>query len=712
MAQRGPPAWITEVREAAEAGELLNPLTLIGDLQDHVPCPEFLQVLAAQGRLARSMGEYRWCQRAQSILIRYEGWRHEDACAVVPAPDPGQNLPAGAYPPKVDWSHKSLYWDRPEKEPSAAPQHPAASSPTHMAAPPASPGRAPQPARTRSWAEVAAPQHPAASSPTHMAAPPASLGRPPQHARTRSWAGVAAPQRSAATSPAHEATPPASLGRAPQRSPTRSGGEVTATWIPPSSVLFRAVPQRSPAAPQARMVRKTCTPTPLGRTPQPAPARSLPKTATTPASLGRIPQSAPNRSMPRTAATPPPPGRTAQPEPARSRAQPPVASTSQARIFHHAPSVAPGAACGMQDSGGVAQNAPSGGRATAHEAHTTAARAPRDRHCAKPKPPQYRRSARKRAGEGRDEGPQRKTHCSLCPIPGCGMRDSHLRRHMYRLHLPECLRPTLPGEPARPDLLLQRTGVLRRLAELTLGSPRIQGLVEYLDTEWRGPVGEVAPDLQTEIEEFAATKGWPCPLPISLQPLSSPAALLHWRPLSFILANLSPENRGEFRRFTAALPTSRRKDGGHTAPSRPRGAKTPPAAGKAPASASAPSATRTQAPAKSPQAPAKLPKTPLDKRPVAGHTDGPAGAAPARSAPAAPAAFDAHFHLDRLERRVPAKGLEAIRAEPGPPPAFPVTIIGGVFELLRPRPIPRGPFPPGQTMEGRGGHPPHQGAQR
>ena len=148
-------------------------------------------------------------------------------------------------------------------------------------------------------------------------------------------------------------------------------------------------------------------------------------------------------------------------------------------------------------------------------------------------------------------------HYSLCPIPGCGQRDAHLRRHMYRTHLPECFRPTPPEEPAQPDLTLHRTGVLCRLAELTLGSPRIQGLVDFLDAEWRGPVGGVTPDLTEEIREFAAQKGWPCPLPISLQPLSSPAAFLHRRPLAFILANLSPENRRKFCRFTVSLPKSK-----------------------------------------------------------------------------------------------------------------------------------------------------------
>ena len=69
-------------------------------------------------------------------------------------------------------------------------------------------------------------------------------------------------------------------------------------------------------------------------------------------------------------------------------------------------------------------------------------------------------------------------------------------------------------------------------------------------------------------------------------------------------------------------------------------------------------------------------------------------AQPAPAGPAAPAAFDAHFHLDRLEQRVPAKGLGAITAEPGPPPAIPVTVIGGVMNYCDPAIFHEVRFPP------------------
>ena len=128
MTQRGPPAWVTDALDASEVGRLLNPIVLIGDLQDQVPRSTFLRTLLAQGRLARHSGKYEWCRQAQAVLIRYEGWRHEDACALVSAPDPGQNLPPGVYPPKVDWSHKSFYWDQFVPEPSVAPQRLAATS--------------------------------------------------------------------------------------------------------------------------------------------------------------------------------------------------------------------------------------------------------------------------------------------------------------------------------------------------------------------------------------------------------------------------------------------------------------------------------------------------------------------------------------------------------------------------------------------------------
>ena len=66
------------------------------------------------------------------------------------------------------------------------------------------------------------------------------------------------------------------------------------------------------------------------------------------------------------------------------------------------------------------------------------------------------------------------------------------------------------------------------MATFLTGVPRLENLVCLLDNEWHDRVGEVTPPMAEEIREFGRQMFWPCPTPITLQPVSAVVVKVKW----------------------------------------------------------------------------------------------------------------------------------------------------------------------------------------
>ena len=207
-----------------------------------------------------------------------------------------------------------------------------------------------------------------------------------------------------------------------------------------------------------------------------------------------------------------------------------------------------------------------------------------------------------------------------------------------------------------------------------------------------------------EIREFSRQMLWPCPTPITLQPVSAPVVLIHWRPFAFLWNQLSREEREELKHlgsFGSPLPSASQPAGRRR--HRQGGRRT--RSGQAPTPRGATASNRTPGKGRAANFTAPPRQTPTAKTQAdgaSGHAPGTRGAgrttktqtATSQQAPGAiprtrvaqaspPEAYDAHFHLDRLEQRVQARGIQA-RAEPGGPPRVPAAVVGGVLNYCDP----------------------------
>ena len=617
-------------------GRLLHPIVLVGTVQD--ACPnfhEFVRLLTGQAAIARSTQAVAWTREVQNLLVRYEGWPIDRACALVAQADPELNLrPGGTM--RTDLSSPQFFWGIQGDTPSShgAPQDTAAKAPTvsNTVTAPAALGRAP-------------PDQPAAGpSPT---GPPA--------VRPREYT-ARADQKDAPGPRVANSQPLVRRGR---------------RQLP----ITPSVPRQSdpPLFPEARHTRQL-PPTPV--------------TAATP--LGSPPTHAP---------VPPRVGASLR----DLRVTPPVrATTPLGPSPTHAPLPTP---LSKQPAG---------------HPHPPQHTSPKT--CQPPPPGPYPTGKRKRpADEDQLGNPPRKVKDSTCPVLGCAIRHRRIRLHTYK-HFPECIQPGAPENTPPTDVALRRVAVLRTLATFLTGAPSLDNLCCLLDMEWHDRVGEVIPPISEEIEQFAWEMWWSCPTPITLQPMSSAALLIHWRPFAFLWSQLEDEERRELRRlgsYDSPLPSDshgarrrkRRRSPRHhrsgQAPTSRRAKAGPPRKGRTTGYAASPLLTPTT---KAGEAPGRMAGAGSARDATHSGTATPqqAPGATSEAQESAPAVFDSHFHLDRLERRLQARGIHAIRAEPGGPPHVPVTVVGGILNYCDPERYREIVFPPNRAWKVAVGiHPRH-----
>ena len=133
-----------------------------------------------------------------------------------------------------------------------------------------------------------------------------------------------------------------------------------------------------------------------------------------------------------------------------------------------------------------------------------------------------------------------------CPIAGCLVRTDNLRLHTLRKHVPEIMWSVEESDQqCQKDLAPQRASLLRAIAMAILGP---QGTLSQLVDLVNG-IGVPAPvpgDHLTSshwaMVEVCRHQKWTVPKAFSLNPLNSPAAMIHWRVQS-ILTGLLPEDR-------------------------------------------------------------------------------------------------------------------------------------------------------------------------
>ena len=138
--------------------------------------------------------------------------------------------------------------------------------------------------------------------------------------------------------------------------------------------------------------------------------------------------------------------------------------------------------------------------------------------------------------------------CSVCPFPGCGVRDRKLKRHVFRSHIPSIFHDH-QKKPQSSQLHEQRIRSLEALARCIVGpSGTLMQLVDVVNNSSRLPEQcEVQPEIATQMAALCQHAGWYVPPVFDLHPVNSAAVLIHWRCLSVLLYNLTAEQRNEFR---------------------------------------------------------------------------------------------------------------------------------------------------------------------
>ncbi len=178
-------------------------------------------------------------------------------------------------------------------------------------------------------------------------------------------------------------------------------------------------------------------------------------------------------------------------------------------------------------------------------------------------------------------------------------------------------------------------------------------------------------------------ESWPLPDEFRLNPLDCKAALAHWRTLSVFLAELTPDQRAEFCRLDAwEAPT----DGDGEAQQSNESEEDPDNILELAVMdvvgyediPSPPPPVLT-----SPALPVSPRRSPIRRRLL------PTTTSAASATTTASDAIDAHFHLDRLSRRISGRGLLPLARLgsdlcTGVQPSLPVTLVGGISVFCDP----------------------------
>ena len=149
------------------------------------------------------------------------------------------------------------------------------------------------------------------------------------------------------------------------------------------------------------------------------------------------------------------------------------------------------------------------------------------------------------AGEGpfssMDITPSSKKYQQPCPIKGCTFRSKKIKWHVYT-HLPPYFR--IPYYHASDISKLKVKG-LRLITQFIVGKgATLKSLVNYVNQHYKAENFNITDEIGKEIKNIISKEDWPAVTP-SLNPVNSPAVLIHWRILAFLFQKLTKKQQQE-----------------------------------------------------------------------------------------------------------------------------------------------------------------------
>jgi len=134
----------------------------------------------------------------------------------------------------------------------------------------------------------------------------------------------------------------------------------------------------------------------------------------------------------------------------------------------------------------------------------------------------------------------------MCAIPGCGEQTSYPKLHLIEEHIPlvftEKLEPTEEVTQRRYAGLVSMTrGILGPQASLLDLQRHLNG------PSFRFDGWNIIPQQAEAMRKLCRSMDWDIPSSFTLEPLNSPAVLLHWRCLSVIASLMTKTARDELR---------------------------------------------------------------------------------------------------------------------------------------------------------------------
>jgi len=137
-----------------------------------------------------------------------------------------------------------------------------------------------------------------------------------------------------------------------------------------------------------------------------------------------------------------------------------------------------------------------------------------------------------------------------CPIRGCQMDvGTRLQRHLESHHLPGLFHQGMTElELSNRQFQSLRRHALEMFAQFLFGrNSRVEQLVEFVND--RMPRQDLDPSVSEEygqaMDALALVSNWNRPTQWTINPVNSPAALIHWRPLAFLMSQLELRDRRE-----------------------------------------------------------------------------------------------------------------------------------------------------------------------
>ena len=128
-----------------------------------------------------------------------------------------------------------------------------------------------------------------------------------------------------------------------------------------------------------------------------------------------------------------------------------------------------------------------------------------------------------------------------CPIQGCNFRKRQIKWHVFT-HLPQYFYIPKDDEYVRGTSELKVKG-LRLMAHFIVGSrATLEDLVDFVNQHFKTKYFNITEEIAEEIERIIIKEDWPAVTP-SLNPVNSPAVLIHWRILAFLYNKLTKSQK-------------------------------------------------------------------------------------------------------------------------------------------------------------------------